>query len=32
MSALIFDPSGNIYGTASAGGAHNAGVVFKITR
>lgn len=32
MSALIFDPNGNIYGTASAGGAHNAGVVFKIAR
>lgn len=31
MSALAFDSSGNIYGTASAGGDHNVGVVFKIT-
>ena len=30
-SNLVFDASGNIYGTASAGGASNAGVVFEIT-
>jgi uncharacterized repeat protein (TIGR03803 family) len=31
MCSLAFDSSGNIYGTASGGGAHNAGVVFEIT-
>jgi len=30
-SNLVFDASGNIYGTASAGGEHGAGVVFEIT-
>ncbi len=30
MSALVFDASGNIYGTASAGGQYHKGVVFKI--
>ena len=28
---LVFDASGNLYGTASAGGAFGSGVVFKIT-
>jgi len=28
---MIFDSSGNLYGTASLGGAHGAGVVFEIT-
>ncbi len=31
MCSLVFDASGNLYGTASGGGAHNAGVVFQIT-
>jgi uncharacterized repeat protein (TIGR03803 family) len=30
-SNLVFDASGNIYGTASAGGANGLGVVFEIT-
>ncbi len=30
-SALVIDASGNIYGTASEGGASNAGTVFEIT-
>jgi len=29
--SLIFDKTGNLYGTASAGGAHNAGTVFEVT-
>jgi uncharacterized repeat protein (TIGR03803 family) len=29
-ATLIFDPSGNLYGTAG-GGARNAGVVFKVS-
>jgi uncharacterized repeat protein (TIGR03803 family) len=28
---LIFDPAGNLYGTAGGGGANNDGVVFKLT-
>jgi uncharacterized repeat protein (TIGR03803 family) len=28
---VILDASGNVYGTASAGGTHNDGVVFEIT-
>jgi uncharacterized repeat protein (TIGR03803 family) len=28
--SLIFDGADNLYGTASAGGAHSAGVVFKV--
>ncbi len=28
---LVFDQNGNIYGTASSGGAFNAGVIFEIT-
>ena len=31
MCSLAFDASGNIYGTASAGGTHNKGVIFQIT-
>lgn len=31
MAPLIFDASGNLYGTASSGGQYSAGVVFKIT-
>jgi uncharacterized repeat protein (TIGR03803 family) len=31
IGGLISDSSGNLYGTASIGGANNAGVVFKIT-
>jgi uncharacterized repeat protein (TIGR03803 family) len=30
-STLVFDTSGNLYGTASSGGAQGLGVVFKIT-
>jgi uncharacterized repeat protein (TIGR03803 family) len=30
-SSLVFDASGNLYGTASAGGADGKGVVFEIT-
>ena len=30
-SSLVFDASGNLYGTASAGGTNNKGVVFEIT-
>ena len=29
-SNLVFDARGNLYGTASAGGANGLGVVFKI--
>ncbi len=29
--SVILDPNGNIYGTTSGGGTHNAGVVFEIT-
>lgn len=28
---LIFDPSGNLYGTAAGGGAYGNGTVFEIT-
>jgi uncharacterized repeat protein (TIGR03803 family) len=28
---LLLDPSGNLYGTASEGGANNAGLVFELT-
>jgi uncharacterized repeat protein (TIGR03803 family) len=28
---LVFDEKGNLYGTASGGGAHNAGTIFEIT-
>ncbi len=31
LGNLIFDQSGNIYGTTSGGGPHNAGTVFKLT-
>jgi uncharacterized repeat protein (TIGR03803 family) len=31
-SSLIFDSVGNLYGTASGGGAHGYGVVFKLSR
>ncbi|HSY13630.1 MAG TPA: choice-of-anchor tandem repeat GloVer-containing protein [Verrucomicrobiae bacterium] len=31
MCQLVFDASGNIYGTASAGGQYHYGVIFKIT-
>jgi len=31
IGGLISDSSGNLYGTASVGGANNAGVVFEIT-
>jgi len=31
-SALISDSSGNLYGTAPAGGAYNGGIVFELTR
>jgi uncharacterized repeat protein (TIGR03803 family) len=31
FSPLIFDKVGNLYGTASAGGAHGAGVVFELS-
>jgi uncharacterized repeat protein (TIGR03803 family) len=30
--ALVLDTVGNLYGTTILGGAHNAGVVFKVTR
>ena len=30
-SRPIFDPAGNIYGTASEGGTHSSGMVFKLT-
>jgi len=30
-AGLIFDGKGNLYGTTSVGGTHNAGTVFKIT-
>jgi uncharacterized repeat protein (TIGR03803 family) len=32
FGGIIFDASGNIYGTTSAGGASNSGSVFKLTR
>ena len=28
---VIFDTSGNLYGTTCCGGSHNAGTVFKLT-
>ena len=31
-SALVFDSAGNIYGTTNAGGAHDAGTVFEMSR
>jgi uncharacterized repeat protein (TIGR03803 family) len=31
MSTLIFDGVGNLYGTASAGGAYRAGTVFELS-
>ncbi len=31
FSTVIFDGSGNIYGTTAAGGSHGDGVVFKLT-
>ena len=30
-SSLVFDANGNIYGTASRGGAYSRGVIFEIT-
>jgi uncharacterized repeat protein (TIGR03803 family) len=27
---LVFDPAGNLYGTAGGGGAHDAGIVFEL--
>jgi len=30
LGSLIFDADGNIYGTASGGGAHHAGAAFRI--
>ncbi len=30
VAGLIFDPSGNLYGTASTGGQNGAGVVYKL--
>ncbi|MGC2112196.1 MAG: choice-of-anchor tandem repeat GloVer-containing protein, partial [Candidatus Korobacteraceae bacterium] len=30
ISTLIFDASGNLYGTASGGGAYRGGVIFQI--
>jgi len=30
-AGLVFDPTGNLYGTATAGGKHNGGVVFQLT-
>jgi uncharacterized repeat protein (TIGR03803 family) len=30
-SGLVFDATGNLYGTSSAGGAHNFGSVFEVT-
>lgn len=30
-STLVLDPAGNLYGTTDAGGAHNVGVVFKVS-
>jgi len=30
-ASLVFDASGNIYGTASSGGAHDGGVVFQLS-
>lgn len=31
ISNLVFDAGGNLYGTASQGGAYNDGVIFRIT-
>ncbi|MFZ0362334.1 MAG: Ig-like domain-containing protein [Terriglobales bacterium] len=30
-SGVVFDTAGNLYGTASTGGAHNQGVVYEVT-
>jgi uncharacterized repeat protein (TIGR03803 family) len=30
-AGLIFDQEGNLYGTAQSGGAHGAGLAFKLT-
>ncbi len=30
-SGLVMDPAGNLYGTASGGGAHNVGTVYELT-
>src|SRR5277367_4412153 len=30
-AGLIFDPSGNLYGTTGGGGANSAGTVFELT-
>jgi len=32
VAKLIFDKSGNLYGTTANGGAHNSGAVFKLAR
>jgi uncharacterized repeat protein (TIGR03803 family) len=32
LGSLIFDASGNLYGTAAGGGAHRAGVAFQIAQ
>jgi uncharacterized repeat protein (TIGR03803 family) len=31
VSALVFDPTGNLYGTAGSGGLYGGGVVFELT-
>ena len=31
FDALVLDASGNLYGTATYGGTHGAGVIFQIT-
>ena len=31
LAGLVQDAKGNLYGTATEGGAHNDGVVFKLT-
>ena len=31
VGSVIFDATGNLYGTAVSGGAHNAGVVFEVS-
>lgn len=32
QAGVTMDAAGNLYGTTSAGGAHNQGTVFKLTR